>query len=194
MGLIKRFKDFFNVGINANTDWFYLDYEEAQNICQDLMDDFGFNRDTGKLLIKLNSEKLDHIEFVLNSLAKSGKMDKSSLPIPIMGGPVLFKLEFNKIDENANYITNKNLTTTKVSEFYEAIEEVIDRLESTFPIELYDENAKSNRIVRDNNGELFWKFNPGTKGDPGTHKIIGSLFIANNFLLAFKLKNDYKKF
>lgn len=197
MNLIKKFKDYYKtkkdhlaLGKNAfdvlGKSVVPVDLKELQYICQDLID-FGFNSDTGK--IKL------HFSGVIDSRLRDTlfKMlyHDGGLKIPIMKDRVLFNLDFNFVSRMP-LLYKGNIDLEK---FLDILEEMVDRIEDEFKVELYDENVPSNRIIKQN-GDFILKVNPDGVGNykplnltqnydrPGT-------FIPNQFILAFRLKNEH---
>ena len=189
MNLIKKFKDFvgFISGVKSTmkwNKWLTLDLEELQNICQELFDDFRFNADNGgKIKIGFSEKELQFVQTIFNRMIEGGK-NWEKIPFPLVNRDRPFKLGFNRNNEIAG-------RTEEITEFCSAIEEIIDRIESTFPFEIVDENVQSNRIVRNEKGELCWKMNPGSKDDGGYHSM-NTTYVWDDFWIAFKLKDGYE--
>jgi len=188
MNLIKKFKDYIlNKTIKSSPDYFdsvyYIDVDEIQNICQDLFD-IGFNPNIGKPILHINKRWLNTKSRILNlhqmpDIADQYINNPVKVPLPVFKDGMLFSLQFSRPKNDQKLSTD----------FYDIVEEVIDRMESTFPIELYDEDAQSNRVVR-SNGELYWKFNPDGMQYGGMTRL-SSISYCDYFILAFRLKNEH---
>ena len=192
MNLIKKFKDYaIDKFIKTSPHYFNgvyaIDVQEVQNICQGLIDDFGFNRQTGKPTFGVNAKSSETVSQLINAIQMPDIIDRytqdnNKFPLPVFKDGILFSLQFSR-PKSEDRLT---------PEFYDTIEEIIDRMESTFPIELYDENARTNRIVRGTDGGLYWKFNPEGMEYGGLKKL-DSILYCDYFSLAFKLNDTQDK-
>jgi len=216
MNIIKKFKNFFRdefgPAIHKDTPFIKLDGDEMMNICQDLMDEFGFNGRTGKIYISLSNKLGEFFNGLYNDLIVAGKF-KEDLRIPVVyKDPLLFRMEFSKPISRAQFNEFGDIVSDDEEEKYrfaECIEELIDRMEDSFPIELMDESEKfvtktlgtesdrkeeshrnsAYRIVR-KNGNLVWS--QSTQVSTTTKNLEKVSAIPNEFILAFKLKDGYE--
>lgn len=216
MNIIKKFKNFFRdefgPAIHKDTPFIKLDSDEMMNICQDLMDEFGFNGRTGKIYISLSNKVGEFFNGLYNDLIVAGKF-KEDLRIPVVyKDPLLFRMEFSKPISRAQFNEFGDIVSDDEEEKYrfaECIEELVDRMEDSFPIELMDESEKfvtktlgtesdrkeeahrnsAYRIVR-KNGNLVWS--QSTQVSTTTKNLEKVSAIPNEFILAFKLKDGYE--
>lgn len=216
MRLVKKFKNFFRnefgPAIHKETPFIKLDSDEMTNICQDLIDEFGFNGRSGKIYITLSNKTGEFFNSLYNDLIVAGKF-KNDLRIPVVyKDPLLFRLEFSKPISRAQFNEFGDMVSDDEEEKYrfaECIEELVDRMEDTFPIELMDESENfitkslgdssdykaeahrnsAYRIVR-KNGNLVWS--QTTQISTTTKNLEKVSAIPNEFILAFKLKKGYE--